>query len=730
MKKKKIISLILILTVIGGGSYIVYNKYYNSSNANIQVVGEDIYTKSSKGDLKSSIRVLGETSLLEEQRLNFNNEGNISGVFVKEGQMVTEGQLLAELDKGQLQNELKEANIKLENSKLNLQKISEKFYNEDKLRSQIDLENKKKELDLAKFEFKNIDSDQKMRLESEKDKLNTMKVEVENQEKNLENEKSKITNNLTDAYKELEFKIKTLGDEKGKLESTIKDTQVELENAVIDYYQNLRNTYIGIETQLNGIEDNLDLLNNALRTDNEKKKQEPNIYFSAKNTTYKNQAEIYYGKTKGGVINLRKELDKYSQDTINIDELANLTKGLKEIYENLSKSGEFTSKGAEYSLETESFTIGEIESIKSSSNSIKNSAIQSKNSIDSEVIKIKNIKDPEFIREKSRIEIEKLEKELKDLEPNLEKMKIEFDSLKITTPEKIKSLEVGLKNSQREYQKSLRDFEEFIFKLENEYKQKELNIKQLEIDLETLEKEYKRKYNSKNEPEEIVYAQNEVKQAEIGVDQVQKRIENYEIRAPFNGQIESFSMKAGDKLGTSSNSTEKYIHIINPGLMEIKLKLDQIDIVKVQKGMLTQVTFDSYPDKIFEGELGSIDTKPIDEGGVKKYQVKLIIDKGDLNIFGGMSANVEIVIENIKDAILVPSMSIENNPETGINYVTIKKDGKKIKQEIETGIISNGMTQVISGLEEGIDVLEVNFDANNFQIEDFNNPGFGGGMMY
>ena len=47
-------------------------------------------------------------------------------------------------------------------------------------------------------------------------------------------------------------------------------------------------------------------------------------------------------------------------------------------------------------------------------------------------------------------------------------------------------------------------------------------------------KEYQKRYESNNLPEEIVLLQNDVKQAEINIDNVNKKIENYEIRAPFD----------------------------------------------------------------------------------------------------------------------------------------------------------------------------------------------------
>lgn len=724
MKKKKVIYVLIFLVLVWSWAY--WYNYYTSKQQDLNNVSvwNDVYYTAWTWNLVSSIKVLWETSLLQEQVLNFNNEWTIAWVYIKEWQKVKAWELLAELDKGQLKNELKEANIKLENTKLALQKTLDKFWNEDKIRATIDLETKKKALDLAEYNFWNIDIEQANKLFDETKKLQKLKTDLEAQIKNFDIEKQKIIKDYETSKTDIEFKVKTLDDEKWKLQNSITESKRSLETKLQDYDLTMKNNYLEIDNNIRWVKDTLDYLNSALRTDNDLKKQDPNIYFSAKNRTYKNTAETYYGKVKAWLYLLENKYEKFSMDNITIDDLISLTKEFEDIYNNLSLCAEYTSKWAEYSLVTEDFTQWEVDSIKSQSLSYKNSYITKKNSIDSEVNKLKYLDSKDVIREKSRIEIESLEKQLSELEPNLEKAKLEFLAQKNSSPEKIKDLELNLETAKKSYNEALKNFEDFKFNQKLEKKEAELNIKQLKLDFDSLTKDYNRKYNSKDEPEEIVLAKNEVKQAEIWVDQVNKKIENYELRAPFDGQVDSFSMKAWDKLWQNNSDSWK-IHVVNPSLMEIKLKLDQIDVVKVKKWMEALITFDSYPDKVFTWSLWSIDSKPMDEWNTKKYQVKMVIDKWDLNIFTWMSANVEIVLEKIDNAVLIPSMAIENNPETMENYVTILKDGKKVKQVVETWINSNGQTQIVSWVVVWDQILEINFDANQFKVDDFTQPWYG-----
>lgn len=129
---------------------------------------------------------------------------------------------------------------------------------------------------------------------------------------------------------------------------------------------------------------------------------------------------------------------------------------------------------------------------------------------------------------------------------------------------------------------------------------------------------------------------------------------------------------------------------------------------------------DSQPDITYSGSLGDIDGKPVDDNGSIKYQVKILLDKKQQNIYSGMTANVEIVTAEKKGIVLVPSMSVETDSEKGEQYVTLKKNGQKVRQVVTIGDTGNGNTEIISGVQVGDEVLEVNFDANKFKPEDYN----------
>jgi len=86
-------------------------------------------------------------------------------------------------------------------------------------------------------------------------------------------------------------------------------------------------------------------------------------------------------------------------------------------------------------------------------------------------------------------------------------------------------------------------------------------------------------------------------------------------------------MQLGDSISTSnsSSSTEKYIYVETPNLLEVSLDVDQIDIVKIKQGMNVQVSVDAFPDQVYSGVFSEIDT--MSEGST--YKAKVVFQKNN-----------------------------------------------------------------------------------------------------
>lgn len=200
--------------------------------------------------------------------------------------------------------------------------------------------------------------------------------------------------------------------------------------------------------------------------------------------------------------------------------------------------------------------------------------------------------------------------------------------------------------------------------------------------------------------ETIEAIQNEIDNMQFNLSTLMKKYDEYKIIANFDGVVTKLDMQVGDsiEMNSSSSETQKYIYVETPNLLEVKLEVDQIDIVKIAMGMSVQISVDAFPGEIYSGFFSEIDTMP--EGN--SYKAKVVFKKNnpEEKILGGMSANVEVILEEERSALVVPNPAIADTEE-GEKMVRIKRGDTWIDQKVEVWISDDAFTQILSGLKVG-----------------------------
>ncbi|MDO4714520.1 MAG: HlyD family efflux transporter periplasmic adaptor subunit [bacterium] len=110
------------------------------------------------------------------------------------------------------------------------------------------------------------------------------------------------------------------------------------------------------------------------------------------------------------------------------------------------------------------------------------------------------------------------------------------------------------------------------------------------------------------------------------MDALLKKYDEYKIIANFDGVVTKLNMQVGDSIGINANTSDadtKYIYVETPDLLEVKLDVDQIDIVKIQMGMEVEVYVDALPDVVYTGSFSEIDT--MSDGS--SYKAKVVFKK-------------------------------------------------------------------------------------------------------
>jgi membrane fusion protein, multidrug efflux system len=126
--------------------------------------------------------------------------------------------------------------------------------------------------------------------------------------------------------------------------------------------------------------------------------------------------------------------------------------------------------------------------------------------------------------------------------------------------------------------------------------------------------------------------------------------------------------------------------------MRIEAEVDEEDIPKVMRGQKVLVKADAWPNRTFTASVTSLTPKgdPVS----KNYRVRITLDpEQPLQI--GMTAEVNIVVRETKDAMLVPFSALRGEA------VFVVEGARVRKRTIKAGIVGTAKVEVLAGLKDG-----------------------------
>lgn len=190
---------------------------------------------------------------------------------------------------------------------------------------------------------------------------------------------------------------------------------------------------------------------------------------------------------------------------------------------------------------------------------------------------------------------------------------------------------------------------------------------------------------------------NNIKQIQLSLSQLSQQGENYEITAPFDGNVDIVSMKVWDKI-TANIIADKYITVSNPDIYEIDMLIDQVDIVKINKGQPVEITFDAYPWYITTGSISEINPTPVTNAWVVSYTAKVIMKKWEKKIYDSMTVTVKIITERKTNTLVIPRSAIKTESGTSVVNI-ITSNGNTKLTPVVPGIKDGSNTEILSGLK-------------------------------
>jgi len=203
-------------------------------------------------------------------------------------------------------------------------------------------------------------------------------------------------------------------------------------------------------------------------------------------------------------------------------------------------------------------------------------------------------------------------------------------------------------------------------------------------------------------PWEVKLLELQVDIARANLDAAKLNLEKAVIVAPFNGVVSDITITEGDEISTAALATPA-ISLAGASEIEMRGFIDELDISMVELNQEVNILLDALPDKEIKGRVAFI--SPIGTAliGVVSYEGRITLESPAEGLRDGMSATAEIIIERRDDVLLIPNRAIGGslaNPK-----VSVLIDGRVEEREITLGLSDGISTEVLSGLEEGEEVV-------------------------
>ncbi len=233
-------------------------------------------------------------------------------------------------------------------------------------------------------------------------------------------------------------------------------------------------------------------------------------------------------------------------------------------------------------------------------------------------------------------------------------------------------------------------------------------------------------------------AQDQVAQAAAVLKQARDDLSKTTIYAPMAGTISALNKEQGEIALGSQFQKDVILVLGDLTQMEARVNVDENDVGSLAIGQQAEVQVDALPGRTLRGTVSEISNSANTSGNgtteqKTEFAVKISIVDPPKDLRPGMTASAEIITKTEDKALSVPIQSVavrtldqltmkgEKRADAEKRFTTDKDgfaeivfcivDGKAVAKPVTTGIQSERLIQILSGLKDGEEVVTGSYRA-------------------
>ena len=183
----------------------------------------------------------------------------------------------------------------------------------------------------------------------------------------------------------------------------------------------------------------------------------------------------------------------------------------------------------------------------------------------------------------------------------------------------------------------------------------------------------------------------DVHAAEAGLRNAETNFNQRFIISPFDGTVTSLTAVEGYYVTRGSAA----LRLDDKNRIFIPISIPELDISSVKNGGEVSITLDAVSGETFSGHLYTIADASAVSGNTTAFSAVVEVDHPDDRMLAGMTAEITMKTHEKTDVLLIPNAAVTY--KDGKPYVTVVNETEHQPLEISLGLVSDNVSEVISG---------------------------------
>src|SRR5580700_2942180 len=179
------------------------------------------------------------------------------------------------------------------------------------------------------------------------------------------------------------------------------------------------------------------------------------------------------------------------------------------------------------------------------------------------------------------------------------------------------------------------------------------------------------------------------------------------VHSPMAGVVVHNTIWLGGRRGTEQQGDQvrpgvPFLQVVDPSKMEVRVELNQVDLLKIHPGQKAEMHLDAYPGMMLPAVLDEL--SPLGHTGqftemVRSFTARFLVQGNDPRLLPDLSAAMDLDLGTETSVFVVPYQSM--GTESGHSFVWLKSSSGFEKRTVKIGRRNDLNAAVESGLAEG-----------------------------